>query len=263
MCLRDWIRLAVASAALGLACATSSRPLPLKIGSAGDYAPLSFLEAGELRGAEIDFARRLAADLGRSPEIVRLPFVELIPALRDGRIDVIMSGMSITSDRAELVRFCAPYLQVGQMALIRSSEWVQRSEPDAIARADSKIGFLVGTTGEAFARSSLGNTVLVSFDSIDAGIAALRAEKIDYFVHDAPTIWRVVGGFRSDEKELTGLYTPLTDERLAWAVRREDAVLADSINAVLSRWLQDGRVEGVLDRWIPVRKVSAPASGNP
>lgn len=246
----------VALVLLALPFAGRGASRPLRVGTAADYAPLSFAENGELRGVELDFARRLAADLGRTPEIVRLPWAELIPALREGRIDIIMSGMSITADRAELVRFCAPYLQVGQMALIRSAEFTERSAPAAIASASSRVGFVVRTTGEQFARAKLGGAKLVSLPSIEQGVAALRAGKLDYFVHDAPTIWRVVGGFASDERELTGLYTPLTDEHLAWAVRREDAALAERASAALDDWKRKGFVEEVLDRWIPVRKLS-------
>jgi polar amino acid transport system substrate-binding protein len=229
---------------------------PLRVGTAADYAPLSFLEQGEIRGVELDFARRLAADLRRAPEIVHTPWAELIPALREGRIDIIMSGMSITEDRSELVRFCAPYLQVGQMALIRSAEFSERSAVGAISRSTSRVGFIVRTTGEQFARAELAKAKLVGLPTIDEGVAALRAGKIDYFVHDAPTIWRVVGGFGSDETELIGLYTPLTDEHLAWAVRKDDTELAERAGAALEAWKREGFVEEVLDRWIPVRKIS-------
>jgi len=232
----------------------------LRVGTAADYAPLAFAEGGEFRGVELDFARRLARDLGRELEIVRIPWAELIPALRANRVDVLMSGISITPERAELVHFCAPYLQVGQMALIRAAEWVERGPPDAIGSSGTRVGFVVRTTGERFARAKLGSAKLEAMSSIDEGIAALRAGKIDYFVHDAPTIWRVVGGFSSDESQLTGLYTPLTDEYLAWAVRREDADLARRIDAALASWRSEGFVDEVLDRWIPVRKITRPSA---
>jgi ABC-type amino acid transport substrate-binding protein len=50
---------------------------------------------------------------------VELAWEELIPALKGDRIDVIMSGMSVTPVRQHRVRFVQPYLRVGQMAIIR------------------------------------------------------------------------------------------------------------------------------------------------
>jgi polar amino acid transport system substrate-binding protein len=246
-----------------LAAEVPGEPENLRVGTAADYAPLAFVEGGEIRGAELDFARRLARDLGREAEIVRIPWAELIPALREKRVDILMSGISITPERAELVQFCDPYLDVGQMALIRAAEWAERSPPGAIGRAGSRVGFVVRTTGERFARAALGGAKLEPMASIDEGVAALRAGKIDYFVHDAPTIWRVVGGFASNESQLTGLYTPLTDEQLAWAVRREDTELRRRIDAALASWQREGFVDEVLDRWIPVRKISRPPAQKP
>ena len=251
-----WIPVAIALAVCALAFPGRADETPLRIGTAADYAPLSFEEKGEIRGVELDFARRLATDLKRTPEIVKLPFAELIPALRDGRIDIIMSGMSITPERAKLVRFCEPYQKVGQMALIRRAEFSERSAKGAIGSASARVGFVAHTTGERFARAELAGAKLVSLASVEDGVAQLRAGKIDYFVHDAPTIWRVVGGFASDEHQLIGLYTPLTDERLAWAVRSEDSALAERAAASLANWKREGFVEEVLDRWIPVRKIT-------
>jgi polar amino acid transport system substrate-binding protein len=251
-----WIRAAIALALIALPLAGGADGPALRVGTAADYAPLSFEEQGEIRGVELEFARRLAADLGRAPQIVKLPFAGLIPALRDGRIDIIMSGMSITPERARLVRFCEPYLKVGQMALIRRAEFSERSAKDAIRSPSARIGFVVHTTGERFARAELSGAKLVSEPSVEAGVADLRAGKIDYFVHDAPTIWRVVGGFSSDEHQLIGLYTPLTDEQLAWAVRSDDSALAARAAASLENWKREGFVEQVLDHWIPVRKIS-------
>src|SRR5262245_11470139 len=89
----------------------SSTPTSLRVGTSGDYAPLTFVEGGQLKGVEIDFANELAKETGRKLELVQMPFVELIPALEGGKIDVIMSGMSVTSERKEKVEFTDPYLQ--------------------------------------------------------------------------------------------------------------------------------------------------------
>ncbi len=255
--------LALCAAAAGLLAGCG--PGGLRVGTAADYAPLSFEEGGELRGVEIDFARRLAEELGRPLALERMPFDELIPALRSGRVDVIMTGMSITPERSELVRFCPPYLRVGQMALIRADEWDERRGIEAMNRPESRVGFRTGTTSETFVRERLPRATGIGFDSIPDAIASLRASKIDYLVHDAPTIWNIVGGFGSGETQLIGLYTPLTEEHLAWAVRSDDGELAERLGAILAGWQQDGFAEDVLDRWIPVRKIerAAPAEAAP
>lgn len=249
----------VALALLLCACAGP----PLRVGTSADYAPLAFEENGALHGVEIELAERVAAALGRPLALERIRFDELIPALRAGRIDVIMTGMSITEERGALVRFARPYLRVGQMALIRAAEWDRRRGIAAMNRRESRVGFRSATTSEIFVRAHLPHAQAVGFDSVEAGVASLRAGSIDYFVHDAPTIWRIVGGFASDERELVGLYEPLTEENLAWAVRQEDEALAARLDALVEAWQADGSLEEILDRWIPVRKISRRAATGP
>lgn len=268
-------RLAVALVALvatGLALAsacTSGRgrraPLPaeVRVGIASNYPPLAFRREGRLAGIEVDFAERLAKDLGIKVTLVETPWERLIPALRAREIDVIMSGMSVTQDRKRLVSFTHSYLRVGQMALIRRADDKRLRDPAAMDQPTSRVGFVSASTGEAFARAQLRRAELRGFPSTDDGVAALRAGTIDYFINDAPAVWRVAGGFLSPERELRGLYTPLTQEHLAWAVRQDDEALRERLNATLRAWEEDGTLDDVLDDWIRVRVQARPLKQAP
>jgi ABC-type amino acid transport substrate-binding protein len=236
--------------------APQAKTSALRAGISTEYPPLAFKQKGRVAGIEADFAHRLPKELGTEVTIVEVPWNDLIPALLDHRIDVIMAGMSITRERRKRVAFTDPYMQVGQMAVIRKNDISRLHDPAAMDAKTSRVGYQKNTTGELFARENLKNAQLTGFESIDAGIAALRAEKIDFFVHDAPTVWRLTGGFGPQNADLMGLYRPLTVEYLAWAVRKEDEELRDSLNQVLERWGRDGFLESVLDKWLKVRKVT-------
>jgi hypothetical protein len=56
-----------------------------------------------------------------------------------------------------------------------------------------------------------------------------------------------------DKPDLIGLFRPLTEERLAWAVARDDVTLKRQLDALLDDWRANDRLEPVLNRWIPVR----------
>ncbi len=228
----------------------------VRVGIATNYAPLAFAQNGRITGVEADFAHRLPSELGTQVTIVETPWEEMIQALLDRRIDVIMSGMSVTEERKKVISFTDPYLRVGQMALVRKADYERLRDPAAMDRPISRVGFLKATTGEYFARANLAHAKLRAFDSVDEGVAALRARDLDFFIHDAPTIWRITGGFSSPERELTGIYQLLTEEYLAWAVRKEDEALRQRLNAILQRWKDNGEIESVLDKWITVRKES-------
>ena len=240
----------------GAAPAAPVQPAEIRVGIAPIYPPLAFKEDGQLKGMEVDFAHQLALDLGIKFVLVELPWDDLIPALRAGRIDVIMSGMSVTDERSKLVSFTDWYVRAGQMALIRRKDYDKLRKPGSMDLPTARVGFQTNSTGELYARQNLTKAKLKGYPTLDDGIKALRAKQIDFFVYDAPAIWRVRGQLRDQYRDLTGRYTPLTDERLAWAVRQDDPALRDKLNAEIRRWKKDGYLESILDHWIPVRKVT-------
>lgn len=249
--------LAVSAAADEQKATATKPPAALRVGIAPNYPPIAFEEGGKLMGIEVDLANKLGEELPTKVSFVTLDWDELWPSLRDGKIDVVMSGVSITDRRSQLVRFTDPYLRVGQMALVRKSEMAKLSDPAAMNQPGRRVGVEKNTTGEAYARRHLDKATVVPFDSVDLGLAALRSGDVDYFIHDAPTVWRVVGRAPKEDPELIGLYRPLTDEYLAWAVRKDEApTLGALLDGKIEEWEKDGELQAVIDRWIPVTKIS-------
>ena len=223
----------------------------LRVGVAPTYPPVIFEREGEIIGIEADLARLIGDSLGRRIVYERYAFPELLDALERGEVDVVMSGLSITPARTERVRFTEPYLTVGQLTLIRSKDIGRFGRIHLIRRPGSRVGYQRGTTGEAFVAGQLGRATSFGFDDVESGIRSLRAGRIDYFIHDAPTIWRLAGD--PDHRDLHGLYHPLTEEHLAWAVRADDTQLRMLLDTTLKHWKRQGMIEPIVDRWIPVR----------
>lgn len=228
-------------------------PETLRVGTSASYPPLTFEQAGKPAGMEIDLANAVGAQLNIKVELVTLPFEELIDALKANKIDVIMSGMSITETRSRQVLFTDPYMEIGQMGIIRVDDLVEWSQPRTLLTRGKKIGVKKGTTGEQFVDEDLPNADVVRFDSIEAGTDALSNKQIDIFIHDAPTIWRLTANFATEKPGLMGLYRPLTDEFLAWAVRRQDGELATALNRALDALKADGTLNKLKGKWIPVQ----------
>ncbi len=223
----------------------------LRVGTTADYPPVVFEQNGEIVGIEADLARRLGETLGRPIEFVRIPLVDLIDALEAGEIDVVMSGLSITPERAERVRFIVPYMEVGQLALIRRDDLGRFGRIQRIRRSGVRVGYQRGTTGERFVANELPVAESFAFDGVEDGLRSLRGGRIDYFIHDAPTVWRIAGDLT--HRDLHGLYRPLTTESIAWAVRQDDVQLGAVLDTTLSHWKREGVVEPIIQRWIPVR----------
>lgn len=240
---------------------TDPQPSALRAGFAPVYPPLAFKADGTLQGLEADFAQALQKELQRPVTLVELGWDDLIPALVDGRIDVIMSGMSITTEREKSVAFVYPYMATGQMALIRAADYSRLRDQSLMNDPGTRVGFQSNTTGERYARSELPKAQLTGFASLDVGVAALRKGDIDYFLYDAPAVWRIRGQDKAKYEDLKGLFRPLTEEQLAWAVRKDDTKLRQRLGNIVKRWRLNGFLESLLDRWMPVRKLTIDPPG--
>jgi ABC-type amino acid transport substrate-binding protein len=222
----------------------------LKVGISTDYPPLAYKQEGRIVGIEADNATAVGAILGRKMTMVEMPFEKLIPALQAGEIDVIMSGMSVTSARGEQVIFTDSYMEVGQMAIMLMDNATQFSQPWSIYRKGVRVGVEPGTTGAQFAKIELEEAKISYFSTPSAAFEGLRNDDIDLYVHDAPTSWQLATS--QDNEDLLSLYAPLTNEQLAWAVRKDDEHLAQALSAALLTMKGNGSLRYILNRWIPV-----------
>ena len=222
----------------------------LRVGMSADYPPLHFKQDGRYLGIEADNARAVGEILSRRVEVVEIPLEQLVPALQSGKVDVLMSGLSVTAKRSAGVLFTDSYLRVGQMAIMHKSKVGRYSQPWAVYREDVRVGVKTGSTGADFAQRELQDAEVKQFENTEQAFAALRADVIDLYIHDAPTSWQLANSMENDD--LISLYAPLTEEMLAWAVRKEDAALAAELNSALQLMRGNGTLQYILNRWIPV-----------
>jgi polar amino acid transport system substrate-binding protein len=224
---------------------------PLRVALSPDYPPLAFKEDGKLAGIEVANAHEVARILGRDLQFVEMPMQEFIPALEAGRVDVVMSGFSITAERQQRVAFAQPFMEVGQMAIIRVDDAGRFAQPRALYLAGLRIGVEPGTTGEAYVREHFDQAVIQNYADPAQAFAALRAGATDVYVHDAPTSWGLATS--KEDQDLLSLYRPLTSESMAWAVRKDSVVLRGQLNAALEELQANGRLLVIQNYWIPIK----------
>ncbi len=254
---RAWLILLAISFLFG--CATSRNPAQvaetgnesLLVGVTPNYPPMIFKIDGKLSGMEVDLARRLGDALRRPVTFVELEWDEEIPALLAGKIDIIMSGMSITEPRRVRINFSEPYMKIGLATAVRSEDASRFNSAADIQKSTATIGAIVNTTGSAFVQSNFPHAVTRAFRTLDEAGIALKRRRIDLFIHDAPAIAWLVS---ENEAELKGLWKLWNVEHLGWGMARENRDLLVSINAILARWKNDGTLETVLNRWVPYAK---------
>jgi len=254
-----YLGLCIAALCQVLGCAGNEQTLPsagsapekplLRVGVCANAAPVIFKQSGDYAGIEAELARGLAAELGMSVRFVDCPWDELLPALLDGKLDIIMSGMTITNERSVRVTFTDAYLQSGQKCLVRNENKNSFPTLSAVQYTTMRVGAEQGTTGNFLVQRNLSLAKKESFPSSEKGVRALMAGKIDMFVSDGPIIWWLAATHES--KGLTTLPFFLTEEYTAWAVRKDNPKLLDGANRFIRGWKKNGRLKELLQRWMP------------
>ena len=223
----------------------------LVVGLNPEYRPLVYKEGRKLTGIEPATAKELGKLLKKKIEFKEYPWAELIPALENGDIDVIMSGMSVTAERSKHINFTQPYLEIGQMAIIRKADIGRLSQPRAMYKAGMRVGVELGTTGEQYVKEYAPEVEIKPYQNPEAAFTALQKKEVDFFIHDAPTSWNLAQD--SDWPDLMALYRPLTKESLAWAVNKNNNALLDTLNEALNTLKAMGMLNQIQYHWIPVK----------
>lgn len=248
---KSLLMILIGTAFSALVTAQGSATKPLLVGVNPFYKPMVFKEEGKLTGIEPATALEVGKLLSRDIQFVELDWEALIPALQQGDIDVIMSGMSITKERQETISFSRPYLEIGQMAIIRINNAGSLSYPGALYKEGRKVGVEPDTTGEAYAQEFLTTATIKPYNTPQQAFAGLRSGDIDYYIHDAPTSWKLAQS--QENSDLLPLYRQLSTESLAWAVKKGNNALLNDLNQALATLTNNGTINLLQNRWIPVK----------
>lgn len=221
----------------------------LRVGVTPQFPPMIFRQGGEITGLEAEAARALGQHLGRPVKFVEVRWDQQIASLLSRQTDIVMSSMTITTERRMRAAFSDPYLKGGQMMLIRRTDLTRYalSMPPVLP---GTVGVIQGTVGEFFLQREYPTAKRRAFASTDEAVAALIAGRIDSFISDAPLVWYQAGV--NESKGLAVVPRMLTNELFGWAVRPDDAELLTQVNAFLAARQADGSLTGMIKRWVPL-----------
>lgn len=159
----------------------------LTVGTSADYAPYEFHAnidgKDEIVGLDIDIAQKIADDMGVELKVDEYGFDALIGALKTGKIDMIISGMSPTPERLKEVSFSDPYMKAKQQVVIRKADQDKYKGIDSLQ--NEKVGAQKQSLQEELANDQLqADTVLLQ--RIPDIILQLQNKKIEAAVMEGP-----------------------------------------------------------------------------
>jgi len=222
----------------------------LRVGVTTTAPPLIFSKNETITGLEADFARQFAQSIGKSAKFIKVDWSDQISALENNKIDIIMSGMTITQSREYRISFANPYIRSGQILLVRLKEKGQFSTGIySLMNSNYVIGTVKNTTGDIFITSTLNHVKVKNFKKSQDAVDALIDGDIDAFVYDAPMVCYYAA--INENAILTPILNLATEEYLAWGIRKEDTLLLNQANTFLQSLKDNQQLQQVIRKWIP------------
>src|ERR1700712_2993174 len=159
----------------------------IRIGTTGTQPPYSMKsKTGELIGYEIDLAKALSTNMGVKLKLVEIPFSGLMDALKSGKIDAIMSGMTLTPERNLTALFAGPYIISGKSILTKSSKVAAFNADASSGEKKYKIVCLKGSTSEEFVKTVMSKQELIAVNNYNEGVNMVINDQADAMVADKP-----------------------------------------------------------------------------
>ncbi|HDX1767390.1 TPA: ABC transporter permease subunit [Staphylococcus aureus] len=160
----------------------------LRVGLSADYAPMEFEHTvngkTEYAGVDIDLAKKIAKDNNLKLKIVNMSFDSLLGALKTGKIDIIISGITSTPERKKQVDFSDSYMMTKNIMLVKKDK--VNEYKDIKDFNNKKVGAQKGTEQEKIAQTEIENASITSLSRLPDVILALKSGKVEGAVVEKP-----------------------------------------------------------------------------
>ena len=171
-------------------------------------------------------------------QIKDMNFDAIVTAVQTGKLDVGVSGITITDERKESVAFSDPYFVASQSILVPKDSPITSYED--LINGDYTAGVQLGTTGDIMASEKISGRVS-QYEKYGDALAALLAGKNDCMVLDTG----VADAFAAaNDLVVVGTFGEATDsENYGIAIAKENTELLEKVNGALAEMKEDGFID--------------------
>lgn len=216
----------------------------LVVGMSADYAPYEFHYIDEngkdvIGGFDVDIANEIANKIGVDLVIQEMDFDALVSALPAGKVDLVISGMNPTEERAKVVDFSEVYYNSKHGILVRAED---SDKYQTFADLEgAKVGVQLGSTQEKIAKTEIPNVNLQQLSNINNLILELKAGKVDAIVMEKPVAEMAV---KSNPELAVG--KPIYEEQTggnAVGIAKNNPQLLAKVNEVITELNESGKMD--------------------
>jgi ABC-type amino acid transport substrate-binding protein len=205
------------------------------------YPPFGFIEDGKQVGFDVDLGNEIARRMGVKLTFEAIDFRGIMAALTSGRVDLLITGMVYTPDRAQRIDFSEPYFDGGVAAAFGPDRPI--SKPDEII--GKRVGVEIGSAGDKYVREKYESRVEIkTYDTVFLALKDLENGRLDVFVGSVAPMRYIMRNMPTLKASETW------DSRIqAVNTRKEDKDLLEEINTHLLAMKKDGTYNNLVSKW--------------
>ncbi len=222
----------------------------LRVGMELAYPPFEMSDMqGNPTGVSVDFAKMLARTMNKELIIENIAWDGLIPSLKTGKIDIIISSMTITDERKKSIDFSIPYAK-STLAILANKNSNINSIEDL---KDKTIAVKKGSTGHIYAKDNFPNGNILVFDKESSCVLEVVQGKADGFLYDQLTIYR---NHQNHKDTTVALLKPFQKDFEYWgvALKKDDIELKNQINQFITKAKEDGTFDDFAYKYLKEAK---------
>ena len=222
----------------------------IKVGTAGDYQPMSYLdpETNTYVGFDAALAEDLAAALGVEIEYVATSWPTLMEDTLAGKFDLAICGITVTDARKEQALMSDGYLGNGKTVLCRTEDADKYTSLEAINRPEVRVMENPGGLNEKFARENLPDATLIIHDVNQEIPGLVAAGEADVMITEVMEAGYYVG--QDDRLAAPLIHEPFTHGQLGALMPKGSEDLLDYVNDFLEAEKASGRIDELAEAYI-------------
>jgi polar amino acid transport system substrate-binding protein len=211
------------------------------------WPPMEYVNTNkQIVGFDIDLLNAAAAAAGFQVKFQNTAWDGIFAGLGNGDYDAVISSVTITDERKKAMDFSIPYLNAGQVLIIRQDQSGVSSLADLKGKS---VGAQIGTTG-AMEIDKVSGVTLRTYDELGLAIEDLANGRIAGVVADNPTAANFVLQNDTYKNKLEIVGKPFTEEYYGVAVRKGNAKVLDMVNRGLKAVLDSGKEQQLEAKWL-------------
>jgi glutamate transport system substrate-binding protein len=218
------------------------------IGVKFDVPPFGFKnpQTGDVEGFDVDLGKEIAADLGVEPVFKEAISDNRIPFLQDGTVDLVLSTMTITTDRAVEIDYSKPYFVAHGRILVPEDSDIAGIED----LAGKSVCTAIDSTYETTIAEEQPDADLKLVDSYSECYELIQDGAVDAVSTDDVILTGMVIQAEETDQPLKLVGDQLTVEPYGAGVPDGDAEYAAFISQVIDETFTNGTWDDLYEKWV-------------